>query len=84
MVLTARYARASVWAVLMPLLLFGALLTFSRGAWLNLSVALALYTYLTIITAGTSRQGLKLGVFVVLGGVLALRVFCGTDNSSGR
>jgi hypothetical protein len=74
-VLTARFARASLWAVLMPLLLFGTLLTFSRGAWLNLAVALALYAYLTIITAATNRQRLKLGVFVVLAGVLVLGVF---------
>jgi O-antigen ligase/polysaccharide polymerase Wzy-like membrane protein len=67
LVLTARFARASLWAAVMPFLLFGTLLTFSRGAWLNLAAALALYSYLTIITAHTNRQRLKLGVFLVLG-----------------
>jgi O-antigen ligase/polysaccharide polymerase Wzy-like membrane protein len=74
-VMTARLARASLWALLMPLLLFGTLLTFSRGAWLNLAMALALYAYLTVITAATNRQRLKLGVFVVLAGVVVLGVF---------
>ncbi|MGZ5917049.1 MAG: O-antigen ligase family protein [Methyloceanibacter sp.] len=79
-VLTARLARASLWALLMPLLLFGTLLTFSRGAWLNLAVALALYAYLTIITAATNRQRLKLGVFVVLAVVLVLGVFAAAQT----
>jgi O-antigen ligase/polysaccharide polymerase Wzy-like membrane protein len=74
-VLTARFARASLWAAVMPFLLFGTLLTFSRGAWLNLAAALALYSYLTIITAHTNRQRLKLGVFIVPAGVLVLGVF---------
>jgi O-antigen ligase len=74
-VLMARFARASLWAVLVPILLFAALLTFSRGAWLNLAVALVLYAYLTIITAATNRQRFKLGAFVVLAGVLVLGVF---------
>jgi O-antigen ligase len=79
-VLTARFARATLWAVLMPLLLFGTLLTFSRGAWLNLAVALALYAYLTIITAATNRLRFKLGVFVVLAGVLVLGVFAAAQT----
>src|SRR5581483_5592346 len=73
--LTARFARASVWAILMPLLLFGTLLTFSRGAWLNLAVALALYAYLTLITAASNRERLKLAVSVALAGALVIGVF---------
>jgi O-antigen ligase len=79
-VLTARIARASLWAVLVPLLLFAALLTFSRGAWMNLAVALVLYAYLTIITAATNRLRFKLGVFVVLAGVLVLGVFAAAQT----
>ncbi|MGE5259941.1 MAG: O-antigen ligase family protein, partial [Actinomycetota bacterium] len=79
-VLTARFARATLWAVLMPLLLFGTLLTFSRGAWLNLAVALAIYAYLTIITAATNRLRFKLSVFVVLAGVLVLGVFAAAQT----
>ena len=62
-VLTARFARASLWAVLMPLLLFGVLLSFSRGAWINLAAALAIYAYLSMITATTNRQRVKLAAF---------------------
>jgi len=79
-VLTARFARASLWAILMPLLLSSTLLTFSRGAWLNLAAALALYAYLTIITAATNRMRLKLGVFVVLAGVVVLGVFAAAQT----
>ena len=79
-VLTGRFARASLWAVLMPLLLFGTLLSFSRGAWLNLAAALALYTYLTIITAATNRMRLKLGAFVVLAGVVLLGMFAAAET----
>lgn len=74
-VLTARFVRASLWAILMPVLLFGTLLTFSRGAWLNLAVALALYAYLALITAASNRQRLKLAMSVALAGVLVIGVF---------
>ncbi len=74
-VLTARPVRASLWAILMPLLLFGALLTFSRGAWLNLAVALAVYAYLTLITAASNRRRLKLAVSLALAGALVIGVF---------
>ncbi len=79
-VVMARFARASLWAVLVPILLFAALLTFSRGAWLNLAVALVLYAYVTIITAATNRQRFKLGVFVVLAGVLVIGVFAAAQT----
>jgi hypothetical protein len=80
MVLTARFARASLWAVLMPLLLFGVLLSFSRGAWINLAAALAIYAYLSMITAATNRQRVKLAAFVVLAGVLVLGVFAAAQT----
>ncbi len=79
-VLTARLVRASLWAILMPLLLFGTLLTFSRGAWLNLAVALVLYAYLTLITAASNRQRLKLAVSVALAGVLVIGVFAAAQT----
>ncbi len=79
-VMTARLPRASLWALVMPLLLFSVLLSFSRGAWINLAVSLALYAYLSIITAATNRQRLKLGVSVVLAGVLAIGVLAAALN----
>ncbi len=78
--LTARLVRASLWAILMPILLFGTLLTFSRGAWLNLAVALVLYAYLTVITAATNRERLKLAVCVALAAALAIGVFAAAQT----
>ena len=43
-------------------------------------MSLALYAYLTVITAATNRQRLKLGVFVVLAGVLAIGVLAAAEN----
>ena len=79
-VMTTRLARASLWALAGPLLLFGVLLSFSRGAWINLALSLGLYAYLTVITAASNRQRLKLGVFVALAVVLAIGVFAAAQN----
>ena len=48
-----RAARAYGW--LMPILLLGSLLSFSRGAWINLAVSLALYACLSFTTVATLR-----------------------------
>ena len=64
----------------MPLLLFGTLLTFSRGAWINLVVALALYAFFTFGTAGTNRQRLKLIIAMVLAACLALGVLAAANS----
>ena len=73
--MTGRFTRASLWMLGMGLLLFGTLLTFSRGAWINLAVALAAYAYLSFGTAATNRQRLKLVISVLLAGVMAVGVF---------
>jgi hypothetical protein len=74
-VMTAGLLRAGVWAVSLPVLLFGSLLTFSRGAWINLALSLLAYVYLTFGTAATNRQRLKLMLAVLLAGVFAVGVF---------
>ena len=79
-VLTARVVRAAPWALAAPILLFGTLLSFSRGAWLNLAVSLAIYAYLTFATAGTNRRRLKLTVSVVLAGAFAIGLFAAAQN----
>ncbi|MBK5198788.1 MAG: O-antigen ligase family protein [Methyloceanibacter sp.] len=79
-VMAARFVRAAPWALATPLLLFGTLLTFSRGAWINLAVSLAIYAYLTFATAGTNRQRLKLMVCVVLAGAFAIGLFAAAQN----
>jgi hypothetical protein len=67
--------RASPWVLAAPVLLFGSLLTFSRGAWLNLAVALAVYCCFTFVTVSTHRQRLKLLLYVVMAGMFAVAVF---------
>ena len=57
-----------------PVLLFGTLLTFSRGAWLNLAVALAAYACFTFVTMSTHRQRLKLILYVVLAGTFSVGI----------
>jgi hypothetical protein len=79
-VMNARVVRAAPWALAAPLLLFGTLLSFSRGAWLNLAVSFAIYAYLTFATAGTNRQRLKLTVSVVLAGAFAIGLFAAAQN----
>jgi hypothetical protein len=74
MVMTGRFARATLWLAVMPILLFGSLLTFSRGAWINLAVSLAVYAFFAFGIAPTNRQRLKLIVFVVLGAAFAVGI----------
>jgi hypothetical protein len=73
--MTGRFVRASLWMIAMPIRLFGSLLTFSRGAWINLAISLALYAYFTFGNAGTNRQRLKFAVSVVMAAVLGVGVF---------
>jgi hypothetical protein len=79
-VLSARFARASLWAIAMPLLLFGTLLSFSRGAWLNLVVALLAYSFLTFVTAPSNRERIKLIISMVLAAVLAVGVLAAAQS----
>ena len=79
-VMTRGTLRAWPAMLAMPLLLFGTLLTFSRGAWINLVVALGLYAFFTFGTAGTNRQRLKLIIAVVLSACLALGVLAAANS----
>jgi hypothetical protein len=79
-VMTRGTLRAWPALLVMPLLLFGTLLTFSRGAWINLVVALSLYALFTFGTAGTNRQRLKLVLAMVLAACLALGVFAAANS----
>jgi O-antigen ligase len=63
-------------SVLLPLtvaavLLLAVLLTFSRGAWINLAVALAVYGYLTLLTAERNATRLKLTALLAAGALFA-------------
>lgn len=79
-VLTARFVRASFWAIALPLLLFGTLLSFSRGAWLNLLVALLAFGFFAFVTAATNRERIKLIISTVLAGVCAVGVLAAAQS----
>lgn len=56
-----------LWAGVFVLVLFGLLLTFSRGAWFNALLALTAYAYLALIMAPSNRWRLKLILMSVFG-----------------
>ena len=64
--------RGSPWLLAAPILLFGSLLAFSRGAWINLAVSLLAYACFTFTTVSTHRQRLQLIVYVMFVGILTL------------
>ncbi len=47
------------------------LLSFSRGAWLNLAVAVAAFTYLHLVTAASSLLRLRLAAIILSAGLIA-------------
>lgn len=74
-VLTRSFGRAMLVSVWMVLLVLGVLLSFSRGAWINLGVAVMLFGYLTFVTAATNLQRVKIllgAMSAVMLGVLVL------------
>jgi O-antigen ligase len=52
-------------------LAFALLLSFSRGAWLNLAIALAAFTYLHLVTAASSLLRLRLAAIIIAAGLIA-------------
>ena len=79
-VMTGRVVRASLWMAAMGVLLFALLLTFSRGALINLAVSFTAYAYFILGTAGTNRQRLKLVVSLLLAGALAVSVLAAAQS----
>lgn len=65
-VMNGRSARAALWLALTPILLLGTLLSFSRGAWINLAVSLVVYACFSFATVSTHRLRLKLIAYVLL------------------
>lgn len=69
--------RTIVPGVMMLFLSFALLLSFSRGAWFNAAVAVAIYVYFSLVFAPSSRHRLKMLLLAGLallaaGGVLAM------------
>ncbi len=76
LILTRPVRRAALPALAFALLSLGLLLSFSRGAWTNAGIALALYGSLYVLTVDSSRARMKflatmLFGLVALGAVLA-------------
>jgi O-antigen ligase len=66
----------SLGRMILPLAVVGVLsltvlLTFSRGAWLNLAVALAVYGYLALLTSNRASTRLKLAALLAAGALFA-------------
>ncbi len=79
-VLSRGVLRASFWMAAMPVLFASILLTFSRGAWINLAVSIAVYGFLVFGMAATNRQRLKVLVFAMLVGTLGLGVLAAAKS----
>jgi hypothetical protein len=74
LLIRAGVQRAGFWLLATPVLLFGSVLAFSRGAWLNLAISVLAYAYLAFAVAESHRQRLKLVVYAVLGAILAVGI----------
>ncbi len=70
LVLNRPVARTIVPLIAACLLALGVLLSFSRGAWFNLGLGLAVYGVLAFATAGSARQREKIATLVVAAVVL--------------
>lgn len=79
-VMSRTSTRASFWLALTPILLLGSLLSFSRGAWINLAVSLMLYAGLSFSTVATHRRRLKLITYVVLAAVFVVGLFAAAHS----
>jgi O-antigen ligase len=75
--LTRPLHRIVVPAVMVLFLGFAILLSFSRGAWFNLAIAVAIYGYMSFVTSATNRHRVKMiilglvGVCVIIAGLVA-------------
>lgn len=79
-VLNARFGRAIPWGLATAVLLFAILLSFSRGAWLNLFVALIAYSFFTFVIAATNRERVKLVFFMVVAGAFAVGLLAAAQS----
>jgi Ca2+/Na+ antiporter len=66
------FLRMIVPLAVMGLLSLAVLLTFSRGAWMNLAVAFAVYGYLALLTSKRASTRLKLAALLCAGALFAV------------
>jgi len=65
------------------LLMLGIVLSFSRGAWINLALALAVYGYLSFVTAGTNHARLRIvGLALAAAAILAAVAAAALQNDA--
>jgi hypothetical protein len=79
-VMHGRIGRAGLWFAIAPLILVASVLSFSRGAWVNLAVSLFAYACFAFTTVSTHRQRLKLMVYAALAGVVAIGVVAAAQS----
>lgn len=72
--LTGRAPRALLWSIVLVVLFLATLLSFSRGAWLNVFAGLIAYGFLAFAISGTNRGRVKLLVMGVLASLIAVAV----------
>lgn len=68
--LTRTLPKALFFSILLPLLIFAILITFSRGAMINMMISLLVYGYLSLVTARTDRERVKLIAVGMVGAAL--------------
>ncbi|MBE3110785.1 MAG: O-antigen ligase family protein, partial [Acidobacteria bacterium] len=64
----------------LPILLLATLLTFSRGAWINMVLSLGAYAFFIFATSPTNLRRLKLLVCIVLAGAVAVGILAAAQN----
>lgn len=69
--LTGRASRALVWSIVLVVLLMATLLSFSRGAWLNVAVGFVAYGFFAFVMSDSNRTRVKLVVLAFLACVVA-------------
>lgn len=79
-VMNGRLAQATLWLAASPLLLFGSVLSFSRGAWINLALSLFIYACFSFTTVSTHRQRLKLMIYALLAAMFVVGIFAAAQS----
>jgi hypothetical protein len=72
--------RGGLMLAALPLLFGSLLLTFSRGAWSNLTVSLAVYAFVMFGTAATNRQRVKLILTALVACMLGLGILAAAKS----
>jgi hypothetical protein len=79
-VMNGRFTRAGLWLSVAFVILIGSVLSFSRGAWINLAISLFIYACFTFTTVSTHRQRLKLVLYATMAAVFAIGVVAAAQS----